>query len=52
MRSATKVKPPFLLYCPTTPEVDAGGTDIEVEPSHHYSVTFHCHTTDACTGAV
>ena len=45
MRAAPKVTPPILLYWPTTSEVDAGGMEVEVEPSHQYSITLCCCTT-------
>ena len=44
--------PPILLCWPTTWEADVGGMAVEVEPSHHYPVTFCCCVTDGSRGAV
>ena len=33
-------------------EVDVGSTAVEVEPSHHYSITCCCHMTDGSRRAV
>ena len=52
MRTSQKVMSPILLYWPTVSEVDVGGTAVEVEPSHQYSVEFCCHVTDGSRGAV
>ena len=38
MMAAPKIMPLVLLHWPTTSEVDIGGTAVEVEPSHQYSV--------------
>ena len=40
MRTAPKAVPPILLYWFTMSEADGGGTAVEAEPSHQYSVTF------------
>ena len=40
MRSAPKVMPPILWCWSMALEVDVGGTAVEAEPSHQYSVTF------------
>ena len=45
-RVIPKLKPPILLYCPTTSEVVVGDMAVEVELSHQYSVKFCCHATD------
>ena len=31
-------------------EVDVGGMEVKVEPSHQYSITFHCYVTDGIRG--
>jgi len=36
----------------TTPEADADGMTVEVEPSHQYSIKFCCRVTDVSRGAV
>ena len=43
---------PLLLYWPMTSQVDAGGMEVEVEPSHQNSVTFCCHETDGSRAVV
>jgi len=48
MRAAPKVMPPALLCWPTS-DADGGGTAVDVEPSHQYSIT--C-VTDGSRGAV
>jgi len=44
--------PPILLCWATTSEADAGGTAVEAEPSHPYSVTCCCRVTDGSRGTV
>ena len=51
-RAALKVMPPTVLLWPTTSEADAGGMAVDVEPSHHYSVTFCCCVADGSREAV
>lgn len=41
-----------LFYWPTTSEADVGGTAVECEPSHQYSITCCCRVTDGSRGAV
>ena len=45
-RTIPKVMPPVLLCLPTMSEANIGGTSIEFEPSHQYSITFYCCVTD------
>ena len=52
MGAALKVMPPILLYWPTTLEVDIGGTAVEVEHSHQYSIAFCCCVTDGSREAI
>lgn len=43
----------LLLSCwPTESKVDIGWRAIEVEPSHHYCITFCSRVTDGSTGTV
>ena len=46
MRAAPKLIPSISLHWPTMSEADIGGMAVETEPSHQYSVTFCCCTTD------
>lgn len=43
---------PILTCLPTTLEVDVAGMAVDVELSHQYHITFHCHVTDGSKGAV
>ena len=43
---------PTLLWWPITSVVDVGGTAVNDEPSHQYSITFCCHATDDSRGTV
>ena len=52
MRTTLEVMPRILLCWPTTSEVDVGGTAVEVEPSHQYSIPFCCCMTESSRGAV
>jgi len=52
MNTTLKVIPPFLSCWLTTSGADVGGMAVEVEASHQYSATFHCHVTDGSRGAV
>ena len=52
MRAAPKVTPPISLHWPTMSGVGVGGTAVEVEPSHQYSITPYCCETDGSKGAV
>ena len=42
IRSAPKVMTPILLLRPSMSEVYVGGTAVEGEPSHQYSITCCC----------
>ena len=44
MRASLKVMPPILYWTMMLDE-DVGGMAAKGEPSHQYSVTFCCHTT-------
>jgi len=50
--AAWKAMPLFVLWWPRTSEADLGGTAIEVEPSHQYSIIFCSHVKDGSRGAV
>jgi len=52
MRAAPKVMPVLLLCWPMMSEADVGGTAVEVELSHQYSITPCCCMTDGSRGAV
>ena len=52
IKAALAVMPPILLCWPTVSEVDVGGTAVEVQPSHLYSVTHRCCVTDGGRGEV
>jgi len=47
-----KILSPILWCWPSMPEADFGVMTVEVEPSHHYSITFCCYVTDGSRGAV
>ena len=52
VRAVLKVMP-FILWCwPMKPEVDAGGTAVEAEPSCQYSIPCCCCVTGGSRGAV
>jgi len=51
MRAALKVMPPILLCWPKMSEEDVGGMEVEVEPSHYFTV-FCCRAVDGSRGAV
>jgi len=51
-KTAPKVMPPIVLCWPMTPEVDAGGMAVEVEPSHQYSIVYCCCATDGSRGPI
>ena len=44
--------PPILLQETKISEVNFGDMTVEVEPSHQYSITFHCCVTDGTGGAL
>ena len=41
---------PIFLCWPATSETDVAGMALEVEASHHYSVTYCCHVADSSKG--
>jgi len=49
--AASKVMPPILFGWFMTSEANVSGMAVEVEPSHHYSITFCCCVTDSSGGA-
>jgi len=51
-RAALKVMHSILLCWPMTSEVDVGGTTVEAEPSHQYSIICWCCVTVRSGGAV
>jgi hypothetical protein len=51
-RATPKLMPPILLCWPTMSEAKVVDMEVEVEPSHQYSVKFCCRATDDSRGAV
>ena len=52
MKAALKVMPPILLHWPTRSDINVDGMEVEIEPSHQYSIALYCCVTDGSRGTV
>lgn len=52
LSAAPKVMPHILLYCLTTPEADIAVTEVDIDSSSQYSITFCFYVTNGRRGAV